>query len=467
MSRIRGYLVVAIASSALTALGGAGGLGASARANPPVNTSKPSVAGTAAVGQTLSASAGSWTGATPMSFSYRWIRCDSSGKHCGSIGGATHTTYRPTSDDLGHRLVVRVRAQNSDGAATAYSDATSVVAENPDLPRVTAAPTISGQPLLGSQLTGHDGSWTGKQPLSFSHLWQRCDTQTGVCNDVGGATHAHYTIGAADVGTRLRFVVTARNSAGSSTVGSPTTATIEGKPAATAKPTISGTAQQGATLTASTGTWAGTQPIRLTFQWQRCDANGNACVNLSRMTRTTYVLTSPDVGHRMRVHVHAENSKGAAGSTSDATAVVAPAAPPPPALPPGAVKLPDGTISIPVTSVSLPDQLIVDKVSFAPAVITSRAPFQARFHVVNTKGYVVRDALVYILGIPYGRILNVPEQPTAQDGWVTMTIQPTARFPLVRGGSLVIFVRARKPGDNLLAGVSARRLVQVTTSSPR
>jgi hypothetical protein len=125
------------------------------------------------------------------------------------------------------------------------------------------------------------------------------------------------------------------------------------------------------------------------------------------------------------------------------------------------VKLPDGTVSIPVTSVSLPDQLIIDKVQFNPTVLSSRNPFQARFHVVDTKGYVVRDALVYMVGLPYGRILNVPEQPTAQDGWATLNVQPTLKLPLVRGGSLVIFVRARKPGDNLLAGVSARRLVQV------
>jgi hypothetical protein len=261
--------------------------------------------------------------------------------------------------------------------------------------------------------------------------------------------------------------VRAANSAGAASATSDPTAVVAGKPVVATKPTISGTPQQGATLTANPGTWAGTQPITLTLQWQRCDRNGNSCVNLTGATRTTYVLASADVGHRMRVHVHAANSKGAAGSTSSATPVIAAAAPPAPALPPGGLKLPDGSISIPVTSVSLPDQLIIDKVAFTPGVIRSRAPFQARFHVVNTKGYVVRDALVYMVGIPYGRILNVPEQPTAQDGWVTMTVQPTAKFPLVRGGSLVIFVRARKAGDNLLAGVSARRLVQVTTSSPR
>jgi hypothetical protein len=68
-------------------------------------------------------------------------------------------------------------------------------------------------------------------------------------------------------------------------------------------------------------------------------------------------------------------------------------------------------------------------------------------------------ALVYILGLPYGWTRNVPERPTGTDGWVTLLIQPQARMPL-RRGALVVFVRARKPGYNLIAGVSTRRLVQ-------
>ena len=190
-------------------------------------------------------------------------------------------------------------------------------------------------------------------------------------------------------------------------------------------------------------------------------------MSLSGFTKTTYLLTASDVGRRMRLAVRAVNSRGTTDAVSAPTAVVAAPTPTPPTLPPGGIKLPNGAISIPVTTVSLPDQLIVDRVSSVPRVIRSRAPFQLRFHVVDVKGYVVRDALVYIVGLPYGRIQPVPEQPTAQDGWVTLTVQPTARFPLVRGGSLVVFVRARKPGDNLLAGVSARRLVQVQTSSLR
>src|SRR5205823_6000918 len=79
---------------------------------------------------------------------------------------------------------------------------------------------------------------------------------------------------------------------------------------------------------------------------------------------------------------------------------------------------------------------------------------------------LVRGAVVYMIGIPYNRIALVPEQETGTDGYVTFTVQPTARFPLVAGGALVVFVRARKPGENLLAGVSTRRLVQASVGAP-
>jgi hypothetical protein len=466
MSRIRGYLAIAVASSALTALGGAGGLGAATRASAPANTSLPTVSGKAVAGQTLTASPGSWKGSTPISYGYRWRRCRPGTGSCEGIAGAGSTTYTLTSADVGFTVLVHVTAQNSAGQSAAESKPTGTVAADPNAPANTARPTITGQADVGSVLTGTDGSWSGKGPFTFTRRWHRCDANGNACTELG-STSARYRLGTDDLGHRMRFEVTAKNASGTGDATSDATAVVGGKPAAVTRPSVSGTAQQGQTLTGSQGTWNGTQPITLSVWWERCDQAGGSCARISGTSKTTYLVTNADVGRRLRFHVHAVNSRGAAGTSSAATAIVSAGAPPPPALPPGAVKLPDGTISIPVTSVSLPDQLIVDRVAFAPTVLRSRAPFQARFHVVDTKGYVVRDALVYMLGVPFGRILNVPEQPTAQDGWATVNVQPTAKLPLVRGGSLVVFVRARKPGDNVLAGVSARRLVQVGVSSAR
>jgi len=66
-------------------------------------------------------------------------------------------------------------------------------------------------------------------------------------------------------------------------------------PTNTAPPTISGTIVQGQTLTASTGSWSGTEPITFGYQWQRCDGQGGGCGDIKGSTAATYVLQKADV----------------------------------------------------------------------------------------------------------------------------------------------------------------------------
>ena len=129
--------------------------------------------------------------------------------------------------------------------------------------------------------------------------------------------------------------------------------------------------------------------------------------------------------------------------------------------PAGQITLADGKTSIPASSVALPQRIVISQVSFTPSVVRSRGPFTARFRVTDTRGFVVRGALVFLVGVPYSRIRTLPEQATDTDGYVTFTLTPTAQLPLRNGFYLVSFVRARKAGDSLLAGVSTRRLVHV------
>ena len=99
------------------------------------------------------------------------------------------------------------------------------------------------------------------------------------------------------------------------------TATVSA-PSNTALPTVSGTAQQGSTLTATTGTWTGT-PTSYAYQWRQCDSSGNNCMNVSGATASSYQPPSGDVGHTMRVVVTATNAGGSTAGTSTQTAAIA------------------------------------------------------------------------------------------------------------------------------------------------
>ena len=266
-------------------------------------------------------------------------------------------------------------------------------------------------------------------------------------------------LGAAAAGALLATLAALVGIAGATTAADP--------PTVRALPSFAGDAREGSTLTARNGDWAGTRPITYTYQWRRCGTGGGNCVDVAGATAKTYVLVVADVDHRMRVLVRASNSAGSSSAVSRPTSTVKAATTPPPTTgPAGQIKLADGKTSIPVTSVTAQQRLVVSEVRFSPSPVRSRDPFEARFRVSDTRGFVVRGALVYMIGIPYNRIAVVPEQATGEDGYVTFTAQPTARFPLVAGGALVVFVRARKPGENLLAGVSTRRLVQASVGAP-
>ena len=89
----------------------------------PLNTSLPTISGTAMVGQSLSAGVGSWSG-SPTSYSYQWRRCDSGGNACASVAGATASSYLLGSGDRGYTIRVNVFATNAAGTGSMNSNPT-------------------------------------------------------------------------------------------------------------------------------------------------------------------------------------------------------------------------------------------------------------------------------------------------------------------------------------------------------
>ena len=95
-------------------------------------------------------------------------------------------------------------------------------------------------------------------------------------------------------------------------------------------PTITGLPKVGETLTATTGTWAGTL-TRLDIQWRAC--SDTTCYIIYGATSSTFVPTEAEIGWRLAVQVVAEDADDPdldALSISARTDPVVPRPPPPP-----------------------------------------------------------------------------------------------------------------------------------------
>jgi hypothetical protein len=361
------------------------------------------------------------------------------------------------------------------GGATARSSAA---------PRNVAAPTVSdtsGNPLTsvkpGDTIQGNNGSWVCEPPYpgmagcKYDFQWQRCNAGGGACADIAGATGQRRVVTEDDAGSRLRVAVSATNydcnqigsecrfvtmsaASGQSPVVQGTAPPTIARPTSTARPTIDGIAEERETLTASDGGWTGPAPITTARQWERCDANVAGCAAIAGATAPTYDVTSADIGARLRVVVTASNAGGSTTHTSDATAAVRPLTPRP------------GRTTIGIEDVALPHRLVIDRVGFSPNPLRSRSPVTARFRVSDTRGFRISSALVQVVSVPFGLVRAAGEVETDENGWATFTLLPTQRLVLKNGGSLVLFVRARKTGENPLAGVSTRRLVRLKLAAP-
>jgi hypothetical protein len=209
---------------------------APAAAAPPDNTAAPTISGTARVGQELTAQNGTWSNG-PTAFRYQWQRCDAAGNACQNITGAVEQKYLVTNIDRGRTLRVVVFASNIEGVGQARSAQTAVVAES-TASQNTQRPTISGEPVVGKQLSATEGTWTNS-PTSYQYRWMRCDANGLECQDIQLAQAKNYLVRAADVGSRIKVRVLAINAAGiGAAVSDPTGVVVPSTPITQRKPAL-------------------------------------------------------------------------------------------------------------------------------------------------------------------------------------------------------------------------------------
>lgn len=250
----------------------------------PANTALPVVTGTPAVGQVLTCSNGTWTGAPAPTFSREWLRAGV------AIPGAVFEQYTVSTSDVGLAIRCRVAAENIVALRTATSAAVTIVAP----PTNSVAPRITGTVALGQTLTCARGTWTGAP--TFAYQWR----SNGVA--LPGATGTTYVVVAADAGASLSCVVTASNVAGSVPLATapvvvPTAPVFVTQPVLTIQ---NGTvARLNRRLNCSQGAATSTAAVSYTRQWQR---NGQP---IAGATAANYTVAAADVGQTITCAVTA------------------------------------------------------------------------------------------------------------------------------------------------------------------
>jgi hypothetical protein len=318
--------------SVVTATNGAGSASAVSAATAPVTSppGPPASFGSSPAGPVTGQSVhfdGTASTCAAAPCSYTWADDPPSG---GSWPLGSGQSLDFTFKNVGTKYVTLTVTDALSQTATVEHDVvvTSAAAPSnppPSAPSNIGLPGISGTARQGQTLTASNGSWSNS-PGSYAYQWQDCDSSGSNCTNISGATSSSYTLVSGDVGDTLRAVVSATNAGGSASATSAQTPVVAAAPAPapsnTALPAISGTAQQGQTLTASNGSWSNS-PGSYAYQWQGCDSSGNTCTSISGATGSSYTLAASDVGHTARAVVTATNAGGSNSATSAATAVIA------------------------------------------------------------------------------------------------------------------------------------------------
>jgi hypothetical protein len=92
--------------------------------------------------------------------------------------------------------------------------------------------------------------------------------------------------------------------------------------------------------------------------------------------------------------------------------------------------------------------------------------FTLDVRIGSTCGVDIKGASVYVTAVPYNQFSIPDEELTGDDGTATLVFRRDANFPASdQQQQLTLFIRATKPGEDPLAGVSTRRLVAVNFGS--
>ena len=315
-------------------------------------TGSPTISGTAQVGETLTASTTGITdadGLTNASYSYQWIAND--GTSDSDIADATSSSYTLVAADAGKTIKVKVTftddAQNQETGTSAATATVAAAAQTPLTASIHSEPAShDGQDAFTFELhfsenlegfsyktlRDHAFTVTGGKVATAGRLVSGSNTKwrikigptsngdvtivlpiTTDCTDNGAVCNGD----SRKLSNRLELTVSGPGSQQSSQQE-------QENSAATGSPTISGTAQVGETLTASTTGITdadGLTNVSYSYQWIANDGTSDS--DIADATASAYTLVAADAGKTIKVKVTFTDDNGNDESlTSTATTAV-------------------------------------------------------------------------------------------------------------------------------------------------
>ena len=245
--------------------------------------------------------------------------------------GNANTTFTDNDVEPSVQYVYRIKAKNNAG----LSELSEWVRANMPAPTrdpnspATGVPTVTGTAQVGEVLTADTSGIAdadGLENATFSYQWIRNDGSTET--DIQDATGSIYTLVDADEGQTIKVKVSFTDDAGNEeTLTSTATGSVAARPntSATGRPTISGPARVGDTLTADTTGIAdadGLTNVSYGYQWVANDGTSDA--DIGGATGSTYTLTASEQGQTIQVRVSFTDDAGNETTlTSAATEAVA------------------------------------------------------------------------------------------------------------------------------------------------
>ena len=117
----------------------------------------------------------------------------------------------------------------------------------------------------------------------------------------------------------------------------------------------------------------------------------------------------------------------------------------------------------PIADISPPARLQIVSFDVLSGPINEQTDsFTMKVRVGSTCSVNIKGASVYVTAVPYNQFSIPAEELTGDDGTATLVFRRDANFPASsKQQQLTLFIRATKPGEDPLAGVSTRRLVGV------